>query len=59
MKYQYLRIDYMVVINLGLEANWLHGLADVEWRDDYQCFFVRSGTPSHTAIVMKYGDVFQ
>jgi hypothetical protein len=38
--------------------DWLKALPDVEYRDDYQCFFVLKGSPSHTAIAMKLGDVF-
>jgi hypothetical protein len=37
---------------------WLKNLPDVEYRDDYQCFFVLKASPSHTAIAVKLGDVF-
>lgn len=37
---------------------WLKNLPEVEYRDDYQCFFVQKGTASHTAIAMKFGDIF-
>jgi len=59
MKYEYVRIDDFRLISLGIRANWLHGLPDVEYREDYSCFFVRKGSRSHTAIVMKYGDIFE
>lgn len=71
-KLEYMRIDVLSIIEVsqfGLtsldrshtyESNlqWLQSLADVEYRDDYQCFFVLKGSSSHTAIAMKLGDVF-
>jgi hypothetical protein len=71
MKYEYLRIDVLNIIEVsqfGLVSggphtynsnlDWLKALPDVEYRNDYQCFFVLKGSPSHTAIAMKLGDVF-
>ena len=58
-KYEYLRIDDFRLISLGIRANWLLSLPDVEYRNDYLCFFVLKGSKSHTAIVMKYGDIFE
>jgi hypothetical protein len=70
MKYKYARIDLLTIIELstfGLISDndtytptieWIKGLSDVEYRDDYQCFFVLKGSKSHTAITMKLGDVF-
>lgn len=59
MKYEYLRIDDFRLISLGIGVNWLISLPQVEYREDYLCFFVQAGSPSHTAIVMKYGDIFE
>ena len=72
MKLEYARIDVLSIINVSQfgmttldrphtyddNLEWLHGLADVEYRHDYQCFFVLKGSPSYTAIAMKLGDVF-
>lgn len=59
MKLEYLRIDDFRLISLGIGARWLHKLPDVEYREDYNCFFVLKASKSHTAIVMKYGDIFE
>ena len=71
MKLQYKRIDVLSLIQIssfGLTTDkphtydsnlqWLKNLSDVEYREDYQCFFVLEGSPSHTAIAMKLGDIF-
>jgi hypothetical protein len=72
IKLEYARIDLLTLINVSqfgmtsldrphtYDSNlqWLQGLSDVEYREDYQCFFVLKGSPSHTAIAMKLGDVF-
>jgi hypothetical protein len=71
MKSEYLRIDMLTIIGLsrfGLVSggvhtyddnlDWLKALPQVEYRHDYQCFFVEKGSPSHTAIAMKFGDIF-
>lgn len=66
MKYEYLRIDVLSIINLSAghdrsyfdDLNWFQTQADTEWRPDYQCFFVLKGSPTHTMIAMKYGDIF-
>lgn len=59
MTLTYLRIDDLRLISLGIQARWLFSLPEVEYREDYLCFFVQVGSPSHTAIVMKYGDIFE
>ena len=72
IKLEYKRIDVLSIIEISqfgmtsldrphtYESNlqWLQALPDVEYRHDYQCFFVLKGSPSHTAIAMKLGDVF-
>jgi hypothetical protein len=70
MTYEYARIDVLSIISISTfgmatgndtyqsNLQWIKGLPDVEYRHDYQCFFVLKGSPSHTAIVMKLGDVF-
>jgi len=71
-KLEYARIDVLSIIEVSqfgmtsldrphtYDSNlqWLQRLADVEYREDYQCFFVLKGSPSHTAIAIKLGDVF-
>ena len=72
MKLEYKRIDVLKVIDLTSSnlteynperyqsnLDWLKSLSDVEYREDYQCFFVLKGSSSHTAIAMKLGDVFE
>jgi len=58
VKYQYLRIDLFSLLQHGEEIKWLHTAPDCEWRDDYQCFFILKGSPTHTLAALKYGDVF-
>jgi hypothetical protein len=71
MKLEYKRIDVLSIIEISSfgmvtdkphtyqnNLGWLQGLDDVEYREDYQCFFVLKGSPSHTAIAIKLGDVF-
>ncbi len=61
MKLEYMRIDDFRLLSLKFSANewtWLYNLPDVEYRNDYCCFFVLKGSRSHTQIVMKYGDIF-
>lgn len=72
MKLEYMRIDVLNIIEISQfdltsldrphtyddNLAWLQALPDVEYRDDYQCFFVLKGSPSHTAIALKFGDVF-
>lgn len=61
-KLEYLRIDDLRLIEHGVNAKtwvWLNQLPDVEYRNDYACHFILKGSPSHTAIVMKLGDVFE
>jgi len=71
-KLEYARIDMLTLINVSqfgmttldrphtYDSNiqWIKNLPDVEYREDYQCFFVLKGSPSQTAIVMKLGDIF-
>lgn len=72
MKLEYKRIDVLKVIDVSSSnlteyrphtyqsnLDWLKSLSDVEYREDYQCFFVLKGSSSHTAIAMKLGDVFE
>lgn len=66
MKLEYARIDLLSIINAahgeakGLMqiTNWLHSLGDVEYKYDQRCFFVLKGSPSHTLIALRYGDLF-
>lgn len=58
MKYEYVRIDLMRLIEYGAEANWLHTAPNSEYREDYQCFFVLKNSATHTMAALKYGDVF-
>jgi hypothetical protein len=58
MKYEYVRIDLMRLIEFGAEVNWLHTASDSEYREDYQCFFILKGSKTHTKAALLYGDVF-
>jgi hypothetical protein len=58
-QYEYMRIDDFRLISLGIRAKWLHSLPDVEYREDYSCFFVLKGSKSHTLIAIKFGDIFE
>jgi hypothetical protein len=67
MKYEYLRVDVLRLVSIcqGITedywttTNWFQTQPDVEWRPDYQCFFILKGSPTHTMIAMKYGDIFE
>ena len=59
MKYEYLRVELIRLIEYGEEINWLHTAANCEYREDYCCFFVLKGSPTHTKIALLYGDVFE
>lgn len=69
-KLEYARIDVLSIIQTSTfgmvtgndtytsNLDWLKSLPDVEYRQDYQCFFVLKQSKSHTLIAMKLGDVF-
>lgn len=59
MKYEYTRIELMRLLGYGLDIQWLYSAPDCEYREDYLCFFVLKGSPTHTKIALKYGDVFE
>lgn len=59
MKYEYVRIDLFRLMPYGVEANWLHKQPDCEFREDYQCFFILKGSPTHTMAALKFGDIFE
>ena len=62
MKYEYMKIEDFRLLSLGITADdwtWLYNQPDVEYRHDYCCFFVLKGSPTHTAITIKLGDVFE
>lgn len=58
MKLEYVRIDLIHLLAFGSDADWLHHAGDSEYREDYQCFFILKGSPTHTLAALKYGDVF-
>ena len=66
MKYEYLRVDVLSIVNVshstGTELfdnlNWFQTQPDVEWRPDYQCFYILKGSHTHTLAALKYGDIF-
>jgi hypothetical protein len=58
MKLEYVRIDLMHLLPFGTDADWLHTATNSEYREDYQCFFILKGSPTHTLAALKYGDVF-
>ena len=59
MKYEYLRIDMMSLLNFSVDYNKLKVMPDCEWREDYQCFFVLKGSPTHTWLALSHPDVFE
>jgi hypothetical protein len=59
MKYEYVRIDMMKLIQLGTALDYLHQAPDSEWRDDYQCFFILKGSKTYTWLAMKYEGIFE
>ena len=58
-KLEYLRIELLRLIPYGYDIKWMYSANDCEYREDYCCFFVLKGSKTHTAIAMKYGDVFE
>jgi len=58
LKLEYARIDLMRLLPYGLDIKWMYSAPDCEYREDYQCFFVLKGSRTHSAIAVKYGDVF-
>ena len=58
MKYEYVRIDLLSLLQYGTDVNWFYKQNDCEWRDDYQCFFILKGSPTHTMAALKFGNIF-
>lgn len=58
-QYRYARIDMMRLIDLNVLLDWLHTADDCEWREDYQCFFVRIGSPTYTWLSLQYRQIFE
>lgn len=59
MKYEYTRIDLMHLLMFPELRNWLDGQADVEYREDYQCYFIRKDTQTHTWLALTYGELLE
>lgn len=63
MKHEYVRIDMLKVIitNIDTESSdcldFLKTAMDCEYREDYQCFFVRKSTPTYTWLAVKYPEL--
>jgi hypothetical protein len=63
MKYEYVRIDMIKVIMTNIEQDdsnaldFLKTASDCEYREDYQCFFVRRATPTYTWLAVKYPEL--
>lgn len=58
MKYEYLKVDLLRLLQYGDEINWLHHASNCEYREDYCCFFILKGSPTHTKVALLYGDIF-
>lgn len=65
MNYEYHRIDMMRVVIINIEEdsndpiNYLRTAKDSEYREDYQCFFVRKGTPTANWIALKWPELLK
>lgn len=55
MKYQYARIDLIDLLFQPEVRRWLDLQPDVEYREDYQCYFVRTDTEAYTWLALKHG----
>lgn len=59
MKYTYLRIDDLVLMELPRIRDWLQDQPDAEYREDYQCWFVLVGSQTHTWLAIRYPEVLK
>jgi hypothetical protein len=63
MKLDYIRIDMLKVVLSNIEhesetpLDYLKSAADAEYREDHQCWFVLRGSPTHSWIAIKYGEL--
>jgi len=64
MNPDYVRIDMVKLLLSNIEHDpkgaleYLETASDVEWRHDYQCFFIRKGTLTHSWLALKHGELF-
>ena len=59
MTYLYARLDAMRCMNwTAEELNWLRHAPDVEYREDYLCWFIRRESKTYTYLVLKHGNIF-
>ena len=59
MRYEYIRIDTMMLIESRNHVfQWLHEQPDAEYREDYCCFFIPSGSRTHTWLALNHPDLF-
>jgi hypothetical protein len=65
MKYEYIRIDMMRVVITNIDEDsttaltYLQQSNDCEYREDYQCFFVLKGSPTHSWVALRYPDLLK
>ena len=57
-KYEYVRVDVFKLFIIEKDPSWFHQQKDCEYREDYQCWFILKGSPTHTLAALKYGDIF-
>ena len=64
MNYEYIRIDMMKVMLSNIDHDpkgaleYLEQAPDVEWRHDYQCFFILRNSKTHLWLALIYGELF-
>ena len=59
IKEDWVRLDYIDVIDLGLQLAFLHSSPDSFWDEAYQTFFVQKGSKTHIWLILEFGDIFQ
>ena len=60
MKYEYIKISKLRLLLLEMEFDYevLSNLPDVEYRQDYQCYFLLKGSKTHTWLAMRHPELF-
>lgn len=64
MNYEYIRIDMIKLLLSNIEHDpkgaleFLEQAPDVEYRHDYQCFFILRNSPTHTWLALMHGELF-
>lgn len=65
MNPDYIRIDMIKLLLSNIDHDpkgaleFLETAPDVEYRHDYQCFFIKRDTPTHSWLALMYGELFE